>query len=154
MQGILDNRCPAIVVADEGEYSCLLRGLKALDGFLRVFANWLLAQDRFPGPGSFANDFQVHAVGSRYVNHLNLWIGDDLMPVGCVAFVAETFLRALSACFHLVGAHHEPGSYSALIETVWNSAIGAAVNFAHPTHADHADTNCTCHDVCSSFLSV
>src|ERR1700736_1958495 len=59
LAGILDDRRPAIVVADEGEYPGLVGGGGALDGFLWVLANRFLTQDGFSGPGDLADDFQV-----------------------------------------------------------------------------------------------
>src|SRR6266487_859580 len=146
---ILNDRRPAIVVADEGEYSSLVGDGGTLYSFLRVLSNRFLTQDGFPGPGCFADDFQVHTVGGSYVDDLNLPVGDDRVPVGCVALEAKALLGSLRASFYLVGTDDEPGKQSTLKKSIWNGSIGATVNFAHPTHPDHTNTNCTCHD---SFL--
>ena len=145
LPGILDERRPAIVVADEGQHHSLAGGGCTLDGFLRILADRFLTQGVFPGPGRRPVDFQVHAVGRSHVDDLNCGISDHLTPVGCVALEAKTLLGSLSAGLHRVGADNEPGENPALMKTIWNGAIRAAVHFAHPPHANHTDTDCACH---------
>src|SRR5438105_6451060 len=47
LSGILDERCPAIVVADEGQYPSLASSGGTLDSFLRILADRFLTQDVF-----------------------------------------------------------------------------------------------------------
>ena len=143
--GILDERRPAIVVADESQHPSLAGGGGTLDGFLRIPADRFFTQDVFSSLSRRPVDFQVHAIGRSHADGLNGGIGDHRAPVGRGALEAKALLGGLGTCFHLVGADNQLGGNPALMKTIWNGAIRAAVHFTHPAHANHPDTDCTCH---------
>src|SRR5258707_682174 len=145
LPGILDKRCPAIVIADKGEYPSLASGGCALDGFLRVLANRFLTQDVFSSLSCRPVDFQVHSIRRSHTDDFNLWIGDHLTPVSGVTFEAKALLGSLRTRLHRVSTDNEPGENPALMKSIRNGPVRAAVNFAHPTHANHSDTDSTCH---------
>ena len=109
LPGILDERCPAIVVADEGQHPGLAGGGGTLDGFLRIPADRFFTQDVFSSLSRRPVDFHVHAIGRSHADGLNGGIGDHRAPVGRGAHEAKTLLGGLGTCFHLVGADNEPG---------------------------------------------
>ncbi len=153
MAGILDERSPAIVVADGGQHPRFAGGGNTLDGFLWILADRFLTQDVFPSLGRCPVDFQVHVVGCSHADGLNLGIGNHRTPVGGVALEAKALLGGLCTRFYCVGADNEPGENPTLMKTVRNGAIRAAMYFTHPAHANHTDTDGTCHGDTSNVVN-
>ena len=58
---------------------------------------------------------------------------------------AKALLGSLRTRLHRVSTDNEPGENPALMKSIRNGPVRAAVNFAHPTHANHSDTDSTCH---------
>src|SRR5436305_3642400 len=149
---ILDERSPAIVVADGGYHPGFTGGSSTPDGFLWIFANWFLAEDVFASLRCCPVDFQMHPIWGSHANGFDLGVGNDGTPVGGIALEAKALLGGSRTCFYGIGADNEPRLNATFIKTVWNGAIRATMHFAHPTHANHPDTDSTCHDDTSNVV--
>src|SRR5579884_1407803 len=152
LSGILDERGPAIVVTYRSHHSRFAYGGSTLNGFLGILADWFLTQDVFPSLGRCPVDLQVQPVGRSYADRLHLGIGDHRTPVSGVALEAKALLGGLRTRFYSVGADKESRDNAALMKPVRNGTIRAAMHFAHPAHANHADTDGTCHGDTSNLV--
>src|SRR5467141_2943347 len=142
---VLDERRPAVVVADERDGSGLPRGRVALEGLLRLASHRLLAEDVLSRLERGAVDLEVHAVWSGDVHHLHFGIGDHLPPIGGGPLEPEALLRGSGALFHRVAADHQLRHEAAPGEPIRDGSVGPAVDLAHPSHADDADAECLSH---------
>src|SRR5215469_3514610 len=145
LPGVLDEWRPAIVVADKRQHPSLASSSGTLDGFLGIPSDWFLTQDVFPRLGRGPVNLQVHPIGRSHVDDLNCRVGDHLMPIGRGALKTKTLLGCLYARLHCIGAGNQSWDNPAFMKTVWYGAIRAAMYLAHPAHANHPDTDGTCH---------
>ncbi len=142
---VLHQRRPAVVVADEAQHACLAR--RPLDGrcFARIAADRLFAQDVFARRRGSLHHLQMQKVGRRDIDHFHFRIGHHGAPIRRPALEAQAFLRLAGARFHIVGADDQTRLQAAVRKTFGNLPVRAAVLHAHPTHADDADSDDSCH---------
>ena len=145
---VLDDRRPAVVVADERDSPVGRAGERGgLQRLLRGAADRLLAEHVLAALEGRPDHVEVRVVRGRDADGLDRRVVDDIVPVRGRSLEAEPGLRGRGTSAVRVGAGDEPGGDPALREPVADEAVRAAVGLAHPAHPDHADAHDPTHRV-------
>lgn len=92
-------------------------------------------------------------MGAVMFDDLYLRMGDDFSPSGRVCLKAKHGTRLLGACFDIIGTNDQARLDATVVKTIGDLAVGAAVQRAHPTHADHTNPNPSAHLETPSYSS-
>ena len=151
---MLHERRPPVVVSDPGQHA----GIGGRPGdFVRFAggtAHGLLAEDMLARRGDGADHFQVQVIGHGDVDHRHLGVVDDLAPVRCSARESQHVPGLPASVCHVVRADDQIGKEFAFGESLPDLAIGAAMDHAHPSHADNADADVRSHAFRSVLLMM
>jgi hypothetical protein len=137
--GMLDDRRPAVVVADERDETGAPGERRRLEGLGRRATDRLLAQDVLAGGERRPDHGQMGVVRRRDADGLDRRIGDHVRPVGRGPLEPEPLPGGLGPARVVVRAGDEPGVDPAVVEAVADEPVRAAVGLAHPAHAHHPD---------------
>ena len=92
-----------------------------------------------------SDNFQVHLVRGGDVDGLNFGMIDNPPPVGHGLAKTHRALSLLGACLDVVRTNHELGVDAAFRKAPPDLKIRAAVQLAHPAHADHTNADLVRH---------
>ena len=117
-------------------------------------ADRLLDPERLAGPGGGDADLAVQHVGGADGHHVDVGIGEHVAVVGADPLVAQDVAGVLCPVRRGVGRVHEPGPDLQLRVDQRDGLVGAAVQLAHPAHADQADAGLAVTVVGNAHLGV
>ena len=135
----LDGGDVPVVVADGGGDAGLPGRGGDLRGLMSVPAHRLLDPERLAGPGGRDADLAVQHVRRADGHDVDIGIGEHVAVVGAGPGVPEDLAGVVGPVGGGVGRVHEPGPDLQLGIDQRNGLVGAAVQLAHPAHADQAD---------------
>jgi hypothetical protein len=135
----LDRGYVPVVVADRGGHAGHAGGRGDLGGLAGVAADRLLDPERLAGPRGGDADLAVQHVRRADGHHVDVGIGQHVPVVGAGPRVAEDLAGVSGPVGGGVGGVHEPRPDLQLGVGHRDGLVGAAVQLAHPAHADQAD---------------
>src|SRR5262249_42902979 len=116
LAGILDDRRPAIVIANQRQYARLSCRHITLNGIFGEAAHGLFTENVLLLSRRRADHLKVHAVWRGDVHCLNVWMANYLVPVCREPRKAEALLGLTSTRLDRIRADHQTGLNSTIVE--------------------------------------
>ena len=137
--GVLDERRPAIVVADPGDHARPPRRELGGDGLGRCSADRLLAEHVLAVGRRRFDHLDVEHVRSRHEHDVDVVVFDHAAPERDRRFEPERSHGLLAPVLDGVADDHQLGLVVAVGEVARSPAATTAVRLTHPSEADHTD---------------
>ena len=94
----------------------------------------------------------MQVVRSSNIHNFDSWIFNDSSPICRLLLKTKSTPSRTGSGFDVIGTNNEFGMKRTLRKTLDDLAVGSAVHFTHPTHANDANSYDTWHSLWSPVV--